>query len=149
MDGGTGNGTGGGQAPSDQHAAGVVSLAHFDGRPDNGDPYRNFVTMSVRGNGTSSVTDETGRAVTSAGNVQISTVNGVSANDANVLFDGSGDYASTPYDAASMDWWTSDYTIEAWVRPTTLSNWGYVDGSERSAAVGLASTTTTSTYWSF
>lgn len=122
---------------------------HFDGRPDNGDPYRNFVTMSVRGNGTSSVTDETGKPFTSAGNVQISTASGVSANDANLLFDGTGDYATTPYDAASMDWWTSDYTIEAWVYPVALNTWGYVDVSERPAAIGLGKTTTQEDYWSF
>ena len=47
VDGGKGNGSSN-QTPSDPHAGGVVSLAHFDGRPDNGDPYRNFVTLGVR-----------------------------------------------------------------------------------------------------
>ena len=91
--------------------------------------------MSVRGNGTSSISDETGRAFASYGNAQITTANGVSASDASMLFDGTGDYATTSYDPASMDWWTSDYTIEAWVYPVTLSTWGYVDGSERPAAI--------------
>lgn len=136
-------------APTDAHAAGVVSLAHFDGRPDNGDPYRNYVTISVRGNDTSSVADETGKAFTSAGNVQISSTNGVANGDPNLLFDGTGDYATTPYVPAAMDWWTSDYTIEAWVYPVTLSTWGYVDGSERPSAMGLGNTATVSNYWSF
>lgn len=62
-------------------------------------------------------------------------------------FDGSGDYLSIPYTTANFDWWTSDFTIEAWVFPSSLSSWQDAQGFPN--MVGNVSPTTVTNYWSF
>jgi hypothetical protein len=73
-----------------------------------------------------------------------------SVNGGSMYFDGSGDYLTASYSQAALDWWTSDYTIEAWVYPTTLTGWGYQSGIDtQSSLIGNASPTSITNYWSF
>jgi hypothetical protein len=66
-------------------------------------------------------------------------------------FDGSGDSLNLSYSTSAFDWWTSDYTIEAWVYSTNLSTWSYLDGGViiTPGMIGNASRTDTTNYWSF
>lgn len=65
-------------------------------------------------------------------------------------FDGSGDSLSVSSPATALrEWWTSDFTIEAWIFPTTFTGWSYTDGSERPTLCGNASLSTTTHLWSF
>lgn len=67
-----------------------------------------------------------------------------------VYFDGIGDYLTTPYTPASFDWWTSDFTIEAWVYATSWSSWsGIHNGNNRPSLVGNMAQLSTTNYWSF
>ena len=40
-----------------------------------------------------------------------------------VTFDGTDDYLTTTYSTSEFRWWDTDYTIEAWIYPTTLTDW--------------------------
>ena len=62
-------------------------------------------------------------------------------------FDGSGDYFSVPYTSANFDWWSTDFTIEAWVYPTNLSTWQ--DERGFSTMVGNIDPGGETNYWSF
>ena len=72
-------------------------------------------------NAATSTTDEsdTGHTVTFNGNVQISTAQS-KWGGSSLLFDGSGDYL-TLGDSSDWTFGTADFTIEFWVRFTTLS----------------------------
>lgn len=73
-----------------------------------------------------------------------------SAYGGSMYFDGSGDYLTSTYSTTNFDWWTNDYTIEAWVFPTPLTNWSYNDGtSQRVCMVGNMNNNDGVDYWSF
>lgn len=57
-------------------------------------------------------------------------------------FDGTGDYLSTPSNAA-FDFGTGDFTFEAWIYPTNVSGWNYICSQQTSGGFlfGLSSTT--------
>lgn len=77
----------------------MSSLLHFDGA-----------------DGSSTFTDETGKAWTAVGNAQIDTAQSKFGGAAG-LFDGSGDYIRTPAHA-DFNFGTGDFTIEGFVRQT-------------------------------
>lgn len=66
-------------------------------------------------------------------------------------FDGSGDYLTyTTPSTVVREWWVNDFTVEAWIYPTTLTGWDYLDGGNRiSTVIGNASPTATNNFWSF
>ena len=64
-----------------------------------------------------------------------------------VTFDGTDDYLTTTYSTSKFRWWDTDYTIEAWIYPTTLTDW--YNGSARPALVGNMDHTGNTNYWSF
>ena len=65
-------------------------------------------------------------------------------------FDGSGDYLSATYTPASMDWWSTDYTLEAWVYPTTFAGWSYLDtAATKPVLIGNKDAGGTTNYWCF
>ena len=64
-----------------------------------------------------------------------------------VSFDGTDDYLTTAYTTSEFRWWDTDYTIEAWIYPTTLTDW--YNGSARPALVGNMDHTGNTNYWSF
>lgn len=86
------------------------------------DIYRGNTVLGLHMDGTNTsttVTDICGHAMTAFGNAQISTAQS-KFGGASCLFDGTGDYVSTP---DSVDWafGSGDFTIEAWVRPANFS----------------------------
>ena len=119
------------------------------GSTPGGDPYWEDVVALLNmpgGSGSTSFPDATGKRVwTPSGDVSVSTELGYNTAE----FDGSGDYISAPYVKADLDWWTGDFTIEAWVYAGSFSDWSYLDGAQRPALLGCASQTTTENYWSF
>lgn len=117
-------------ADVDPYFANVVSLLNMEGA-----------------DGGTTFADSTGARVWApSGSVHIDTALGYNA----ALFDGSGDYISTPYVAADFDWWTSDYTIEAWIIAASFTNWSYSDGTRSlPLLVGCAAPNGTTNYWSF
>jgi hypothetical protein len=124
----------------------VMSLAAAPSGPD--DPYwaNVKVLLNMAGSdGSTTFTDETGRLWTAYGNAQLDTSLGYNTG----LFDSNGDYVTTPYVQADLDWWTDDYTIEAWIYPISISYWWYTDGAPRPAMVGCASVSSATNYWSF
>lgn len=87
----------------------------------------------------------------SFGPVNPSTAYSASIVGGSLYFDGTGDYLTSPYSTTNMDWYTAgtDYTIEAWIYPTTLTGWTYNTGVETPALVGNMDNASTSDYWSF
>jgi hypothetical protein len=62
-------------------------------------------------------------------------------------FDGTGDYLSVPAVTATQNqWWTGDFTIDAWVYPTNLSTWLSNEGP---CLIGNMEAGTVTNYWSF
>ncbi len=88
------------------------------------DLYYDSVSLLLHGNGTDGSTTFTDnspspKTITPFGNAQIDTAQS-KFGGASMLFDGTGDYLSTPY---TSDWspGSGDYTVECWIRPTSLS----------------------------
>jgi hypothetical protein len=113
----------GGGAPTDPDYASVTALLHMNGA-----------------NGSSTFTDQKGGTYTRSGNAQISTAQS-RWGGASGLFDGSGDYVTRSYNTTSFDWWTTTFTVELWIRPTSFPSVANLIGN-------MASTSTTN-YWSF
>lgn len=115
---------------SDPYFANVVALLNMDGSDGS--------TMFI---------DSTGlRTWTAVGNAQIDTSLGYNTG----LFDGSGDRVTTPYVTADFDWWTTDFTIEAWVYIAVNTTWDYTSaGTVCPSMVGCADPGSAIDYWSF
>ena len=113
------------------------------------DPYWANVVALVQGtgaDGSTTIVDDTGlRTWTQHGNLQVDDSLGPNT----LLSDGTGDYATTPYVKADFDWWTGDFTIEAWVQASAFTDWYYTDGSPVPAFVGCADPASGTNYWSF
>jgi hypothetical protein len=63
-----------------------------------------------------------------------------------VTFDGTDDYFTTTYSTSEFRWWDTDYTIEAWIYPTTLTDWY---SSTVPSLVGNMDPSGITDYWSF
>lgn len=119
-------GGGGGGGGSDPYWDDVLTLLHMTGA-----------------NASTDFPDATGNLTwTANGGAQISTAQskwggGSGSFDAT---DFGQDYLTTAYDSDTMDWWTDDFTVEAWVRPTSFfsENW----------LIGNMSPTSAQMYWS-
>ena len=67
-------------------------------------------------------------------------------------FDGTGDFLTIPYNTTDFDWWTTgtDFTLEAWIYPTTFTGWGYAEsGFAKPTLVGNLDPSGLTNYWSF
>jgi hypothetical protein len=134
-------------------------------QPPASDPNFSQVSLLLHGDGTNGAQNNTFRdsstnnfTITRVGNTTQGTFNpfvtsppySPSVNGGSMYFDGSGDYLTASYSKAAFDWWTTDYTIEAWVYPITLTGWGYVAGSDlQSTLIGNATPLAGINYWSF
>lgn len=98
-----GSGGGGGSGGPDPYASNVVLLLRLDGD-----------------NGSTSITDETGKIVSTYGNAQISTAQSKFGGAA-AYFDGTYDYLVTP-SCPDLNLTTGDWTIEAWVYLTAMTS---------------------------
>lgn len=125
----TGDGGGGG---SDAYWANVVSLLNMEGAPGS----------------TSFVDAKDSVSWTRNGGVEVRDSLGYNT----AYFGGSStDYLTRYYDPSAFDWWTSDFTIEAWVYIPIMSFWYYTDGggTDLSCMIGNASPGGGINYWSF
>lgn len=93
----------------------VVSLLHLDGT-----------------DASTTITDQIGKVWTAFGNAQIDTAQS-KFGGASVLFDGSGDYISTP---DSDDWHLEigDFTMECWYRPAAIGTRQFLCGQGNAGA---------------
>lgn len=87
----------GGGGGGDPDWASVSALLHFDGA-----------------DGSTTLTDQTGKVWTPVGQAQIDTDQS-KFGGASLRVDGAGDYATTP-NSAAFDFGAGDFTVEAWVR---------------------------------
>jgi hypothetical protein len=62
-----------------------------------------------------------------------------------VSLNGSNQYLTVPYSTTNFDWYTTDYTIEAWIYPTSYK----FDGTPAAVLVGNMNAGNTFDYWSF
>lgn len=95
----------GGGGNTDPHFASVVLLAVNDNAAD---ATTTFVDQS-----------SAARTLTANGNVQYDTAQAPTGMTSSALFDGTGDYISA-VDSADWDFGTGDFTVEAWVRFSSL-----------------------------
>lgn len=102
---------------ADPYFASVVLLMHMDGS-----------------NGSTTFTDVKSHTMTANGNAQITTAQSVFGG-ASALFDGTGDYVSTP-DSADWDFGTGDFTIEARMRFAGSVNGSVIASTYTSASSG-------------
>lgn len=113
------------------------------------DPSYNSVSLLMRGYGAPILVpaDEspTPKTITAFGNAGISTTTFKYGGSSFVL-DGNGDYLSTPYSPESYDWWTSDFTAEAWVYANSWAGWS---NTLTSAMLVHGSPTAGIVYWGF
>lgn len=94
-----------------------------NGTPSPGDPLTPFVVLLMRFNGTNgstTFTDLTSKTMTAVGNAQISTAQS-KFGGASGLFDGTGDFVTTP-DNAAWHFATGAFCIELFVRHDTKVN---------------------------
>lgn len=74
-------------------------------------------------NASTTFTDETGKTWTRSGDAQISTAQKKFGNSSG-LFDGNGDYISTPY-SSDFDFGSGNFTIDFWMRATAQGQSGF------------------------
>lgn len=75
---------------------------------------------------------------------------GVSSVGGSVYFNGSTDYLTGTYSTTNYDWWSTDYTLECWVYPLSLTGFGYLDGTNPKAnLIGNNAYNGTANYWTF
>jgi hypothetical protein len=112
---------GGGGGGSDPNFANVSLLLHMDGSD---------------GSTTFADNSPSPRTMTANGNAQIDTAQS-KFGGASGLFDGSGDWVSTPSNAA-FNFGTGDFTIECWARPANVTNRMIISGQINSATTEIS-----------
>jgi hypothetical protein len=96
------------------------------------DPYFNYTTLLLPGNGTNGAQNNTfldsssnNFSITRNGDTTQGTFSPFSPTGWGNYFDGSGDYLTLSYSTSAFDWWTGDYTLEAWVYPESFDGFYY------------------------
>lgn len=118
------------------------------------DAFFNYVSLLLPGTGTNGAQNNTfidGSAnafsIVRNGNTTQGTFGPFSQKNWSNYFDGSGDYLEVTSTSSTLrDWWTTDWTIEAWVLPVTLTTWAI--GSIPST-VGNSTALGSTSYWAF
>ena len=99
-----------------------------------------LVVYAIGGSGTTSVYSD----------ITVRKINNIVTGS--VYFDGTGDYLSvTPVTYSLVNWWESDFTIEAWIYADSFSGW-YADGNpgyKIPAMFGHMNPSDGTNYWSF
>lgn len=121
---------GGSAAPTDPYFANVSLLMHMDGS-----------------NGSTTFTDSSSnaRSISRFGNAQISTA-WSQFGGSSLLLDGNGDYLTIPSAAALVNWWSTGYTVECWVRVSTFTE---RPSENSSVLMGNMTPTSGNQFWSF
>jgi len=118
-----------------------------------GDPYWTDVSLLLHmdgSNGSTTFTDSSGsaRSITAFGNTSISTAQS-KFGGSSAYFDGSGDSLTTTYVTTAFDWWSSDFTIEAWVYASSWSGWSGTSTGTIPSLIGNMDRAGGTAYWSF
>jgi hypothetical protein len=123
-----------------------------------GDLYFKYNTLLLSANGTNNAQNNTfvdsstnAFTITRVGNTTQGTFSPYyTTNTWAYNFDGgSGSYLTATYSTSSFDWWTSDYTIEAWVYASSWATWGSGTAYGQSGLVGNYTSADSTNYWSF
>lgn len=115
------------------------------------DPYWDDVSvlLNMEGpNGGTTFIDSTGlRTWVTSGSAAISNELGYNALK---MYNPTPGYISTPYVDADMDWWTEDFTIEAWIYAESFGTWDrYGIAMYIPVMAGNLNASSTLNYWSF
>lgn len=124
------------------------------------DPYFNITTLLIHADGTNAANNNTfidsstnNFAITKSGTPVQGSYSPFSQTGWSYFNNGTAStYVTVPYTTANFDWWTGDYTIEAWIYPRDLTNWSKnTVGSFVPNVVGNMdpSTAAITNYWSF
>lgn len=115
---------------TDPYAAPLPTVAGVD------DTYTKVLLHMNGADASTTFTDESGKAWTAAGGAQIDTAQ-FKFGEASGLFDGAGDYISTP-NSADLDFGTGDWTIDCWVRRDGTKAYPQIYGAHNTVgAIGL------------
>jgi hypothetical protein len=126
----------------------VNNLIGFGGKPK----IPSVLLLPMTGSdGSTTFTDVYGHTVTANGNAQIDTAQAdpFGGSSGVLMLDGTGDYLSIPYSTSDFNWWSTSFTIECFVYISTLSDWYYLDGTNKPAMIGNADHAGATNYWSF
>jgi hypothetical protein len=127
---------------------GNVSLLLDGNTTDAYDPYWQNVSLMLTGDDFIDWSNQH-NAITNNGTVTLSTVN-KKFNASSYNFSGSN-YLSISYSTTLFDWWTSDFTLEFWINPTSLSSCQVTttEGNFVSNLIGNMTPASSINYWSF
>jgi hypothetical protein len=122
-----------------------------------GDLYFKYNTLLLSANGSNNANNNTfldsstnNFTITRVGNTTQGTVSPYyNASTWANYFNGADSYLTATYSTSSFDWWTSDYTIEAWVYASSWATWGSGTAYGQSGLVGNYTTADATNYWSF
>ena len=129
---------------------GNVSLLLDGNTTDAYDPYWQNVSLMLTGDDFIDWSNQH-NAITVVGNTAINTTT-KKFGTGSMYFDGSGDYLNLTYDKTKFDWWTSDFTLECWVNPTTLASFDFYSATYNvhvSNLIGNASASSAYANWLF
>jgi len=117
------------------------------------DAYFKYTSLLLPGTGTNNATNNTfldsstnNFTITRNGNPTQGTFTPYGSNWSN-YFDGTGDYLTIPYSTTAFDWWTTDYTLEAWVFASSWTGWSA--STTQPALIGNFAEAGTTNYWCF
>jgi len=121
------------------------------------DEFFNRVTLLLPGNGTNGAQNNTfldssnNFTITRNGNTTQGTFSPFSQTGWSNFFDGSGDYLTASYSTTNFDWFTTgtDFTLEAWIFPTSFTGWHYTSGVQYPTLIGNSAFNSETNYWSF
>lgn len=116
--------------------------------PVEGDQHWSNVVLAMHMDDTG-LTDLKGNTITAVGNAARSSTQS-KFGGYSLYLDGAGDYLTAQYNPAKFDWWTEDFTLEAWVYADAFTTWQYSDGTYLHAKlIGNTTVAAVTSYWSF
>lgn len=119
------------------------------------DSYFNFTKLiltMIGADESTTFTDESPVAatVTPVGNAKIDTQDDpLTDGEGSLQLVADGDYLSIPYVAADYDWWTDDYTIDAWVYADSWATWDSGSPNNLPNFIGNQDSAGDSQFWTF
>lgn len=112
------------------------------------DLYWNSVVLAMHMDD-AALTDLKGNTITAVGNAARSSMQS-KFGGYSLYLDGAGDYLTAQYNPAKFDWWTEDFTLEAWVYADAFTTWQYSQGTYLHAnLIGNTAVAALSSEWSF
>jgi hypothetical protein len=107
--------------------------------------YKNNTVLLINGNGpnnSTAISDSADKAITIGGSAKISSAQS-KYGGSSLYFDGVSSYLTLPYSAELYNWWTTDYTVEAWIYNVANAS------SSTPLLIGNNQIGGTSSYWAF